>query len=282
MRIVPLSRAVRDRKAYLYPADDERYAEREATRRRRAREWSAQAWVANTERLTDIDTRAFAGPVSTMVSVASGLNTYLLLSRLGYDANTVIHYVDASVATLAFKRWLLENWDGCDYRGAVLRWFADNPALRPAQPADVEALAGGNDLGVSFPEQWQTWRKLCHHFHELNLLEPDYDLLLPLMDRTSASTAMWWSNAFHSYQTHALLSADENAAVFRTWVETLRRHNPALFVIGTDHYRHRYAGRIADLEIDSRPEIAVNWYVPNDVLSFFAAEQSALRSINRS
>jgi hypothetical protein len=286
LRIAPFSQRIRHRKAYLYPENEDDYYFRVGEHRRRALAWSEGAWVANTERPPVIRASDFAGPVSTMISVASGLNTYLLLARLGYDDSTAVHYVDSSRATLEFKRWLLENWDGKDYPAAIDHWRRDQAHLDPQRglsEADIAATAADIQTGLegSFAKHWKAFRRLPHQFHRLDLLTSEHERMLKLIDPASKTTLLWFSNVFHSAYTHAILAEEENATLFRFWIEKLRRRNPQVYVIGRDHLHDPIAARVGDLTVNTSPDLPTNLYYPAEVLDWFAAEAEQLRKVRR-
>lgn len=282
VRIAPFTRRIRRKKAYLYPEHDGDYFQRLGDHRRRALGWSEGAWVANTERLAPIEATAFPGPVESIISVAAGLNCYLLLARLGHRPDTAVHYVDSSRATLAFKRWLLANWDGRDYAGAVAAWRAAEPGhgiQRGISEAEIAAVLAGTE--DDFARRWQEFRRLPHHFHELDFLTSDQDRIAGLIAPGSTGTLLWFSNVFHSYYSHAILSEEENASLYRGWIERLRRRNPATFVIGRDQHHNPVAGRVGALGFGAGTDLPVNLCYPPEILDWFAAEGEQLRKLGR-
>lgn len=192
----------------------------------------------------------------------------------------------SSRATLEFKRWLLENWDGEDYPAAIDHWRRDQAHLesqRGLSEADIAATAADIQTGLerSFAEHWKAFRRLPHQFHRLDLLTSEHERMLKLIDPASKTTLLWFSNVFHSAYTHAILAEEENATLFRFWIEKLRRRNPQVYVIGRDHLHDPIAARVGDLTVNTSPDLPTNLYYPTEVLDWFAAEAGQLRRVRR-
>jgi len=282
-RVAPFSQRLRHCKAYLYPENDDDYYFLMGDQHRAALAWCQGAWVANTEELPPMRSTEFAGPVETIFSVASGLNTYVFLERLGFDRHTAIHYIDASAATLAFKRWLLENWNGVDYVSAVTRWLGEQREItmqRSLSDRDVTAATDGFEKPLA--DRWKEFRHLSHHFHNVDLLTSDCNKVISLIDSNSTKTLIWWSNVFYSYYTHALLSEEANAALFRYRVEKIRARNPQVFVVGKSHVNESLCMRVREINVARLPrELPKNIYYPPELLTWFKNEQVQFREINR-
>jgi hypothetical protein len=282
-RIAPFSHRLRRCKAYLYPEKDDDYFFLMGDQQRAAIAWCHGAWIANTEELPQITSREFAGPLDAIFSVASGLNTYVFLERLGFDKRTVIHYIDASEATLDFKRWLLEKWNGVDYVSAVGRWRAERreaKVQRDLSDRDVEAATNGFEKPLA--DSWNKFRQLSHYFHTVDLLTSDCNKVIGLIDPKSIKTLIWWSNVFYSYYTHSLLSEEANAALFRYWVEKLRARNPHVFVVGRNYVNESLCKRVSDINVDHLPrELPKNLYYPPEILNWFEDEKMQFREINQ-
>jgi hypothetical protein len=262
--VISFGPEIRKRKGFLYPEDDQEYAARLGELDLQTVRWANSAWVMNTERLPE--TLQGIPPVGAIVSVASGLHTYRLLKRAGFDERTVVHYFDASGPTLEFKRWLLASWDGRDYAAAVATWLELNPDARLAGvygsglPDAIESYEA--ETGAPFENDWRRFRRLQHSFHHVDLLTCDRTRVLSLIERSSSSTVLWWSNVFHSLQTHTWISEEESAGIYRRWVETLQAHNPDLFVIWTDPGGRTVARKIRDIEPQVDHDLATNRYSP--------------------
>jgi hypothetical protein len=276
VRIAPFSSAIRARKGYLYPEEDFGYYFKLGDYRRRAREWSEAAWVVNTEEWT-VPTADFEGPVETVVGVASGLKLYLILFKLGFTDQTAVHYVDSSVATLNFKKWLLEYWDGRDYSTAVSRWLSHQPSSTHLQKdfsetklidgaATLYAHFGGED---QFVQQWEAFRKLPHTFNHVDLFTTDHRKVLKMLPNGTQHTVLWFSNIFHSYYTHSLLSHEEGEKLYCGWINMLQDKAPNAFVLCKDHYHSAIAGRARNLDADRTPPILRSRFFPPEIVEWF-------------
>ena len=103
--------------------------------------------------------------VNHLYCVAAGFKPLEFLQQRQFDSSTTVHYFDHSQPALDFRRWLVQNWDGCDYLWAIDTYRGIDPAFtanwlalqdyRPQWQIIVDKF-GGADAWLAL---WQTLRQ---------------------------------------------------------------------------------------------------------------------------
>lgn len=189
-----------------------------------------------------------AQPLRALYCVAAGFKPNAILRSHGYTADTEVVFFDYSGEALAFRRLLIEHWDGYDLPSFLL------PRLNPAethywlrstargQMPERDELVGEFDQlwareledwggADAFAEQWNATRRLRHRFVEVDLLQaPEIALGTP----PEGPALVWWSNAFSSV--HALwnLRHAERLHAFSRWIEVIAERCPQAWLLGAD------------------------------------------------
>jgi len=197
--------------------------------------WRDQVWTVNYEELSC--SVQPPGPVRLFIGVASGLKPNALLDASGWTPRTQVLYVDSSSATLAFRRWLVEEWNGDDYRSAIERWrrlqgrttLVSEPVLERIQA--MEAHFGGRR---ALRKHWGHYRRLKHSYWNTSLLG-DQETVLAALRQSAGPRLVWCSNVFHSLYTHVFQDEMQSEALFDHWMNELAMI-PGTFVVGTDAY----------------------------------------------
>lgn len=219
-----------------------------ATVRRLVTDLPRGVFIWNIESYADIDPppAEFRGPLASVYTVAAGLKPNRLLETHGFDATTRVVYCDYSAPGLAFRRCLLDDWDGRDYPSFVRRLFARLPTdqayyclwegqtpetvdwatMAARWQSEVDAWGGASVLA----HHWRRYRRLPHHFVEVNLLGDRSPLLTSLADEPAA--AIWWSNAFFSVVSNWRLPASARRQVYRAFLRELAERAPRLWLYG--------------------------------------------------
>jgi hypothetical protein len=181
--------------------------------------------------------------VNTLYSVAAGFKPLQLLSRVGYDSNTRIVYIDYSQDALDFKKALFENWDGNDYFGFVEEYKKLNPNFRPIwfygkNPAseweNTMQAFGGQDQWLKL---WSEYKRLPHEFLFTNLFE-DYSAMLNDMSdyhHTHGNNLIWVSNSFNTEAAVRHFPKKQLQELYDNFVEDLRHANKSIQICGTDY-----------------------------------------------
>jgi hypothetical protein len=199
----------------------------------------------NTETYKDIKDNE--GPkIKKLYSVAAAFKPNFFLNKFGFYEDTEIVYYDYSKQALAFKKLLLDLWDGRDYPKFI------NKMTNKYQ---INVTAGGrtenkshNDLWIQELEEWggeenlynhwQKYKKLKHTFIHCDILT-NPDKLINYVDQ-EPNSYIWWSNAFHTVTAHYTKNIDELKNHYNNnWVSALENKNPNLICFGTDYMNNR-------------------------------------------
>jgi len=205
-------------------------------------------FVWNIESYDDVSEPAesFAGPLSTLYSVAAGFKPNWILESHGFDERTRVVFYDYSEAGLEFRRLLLNEWDGADYPAFLRHLFRRLPSSRAfyllwdgATPEDLD----WDDVEARWRQEidrwggesvlrahWARYRRLRHEMVPCNLLEGGAPLLSRLRDEESA--LIWWSNAFFTIYSNWKLDAGQRQEIYGRWIERLARRAPRLLLYG--------------------------------------------------
>ncbi len=205
-------------------------------------------FIWNLEPYDDIDVEHThvkqAQPLRSLYCVAAGFKPNAILRSHGYTADTEVVFFDYSGEALAFRRLLIEHWDGYDLPSFLLPrlnpaethyWLRSTARGQMPERDELEQLWarelqdwGGAD---AFAEQWNATRRLRHRFVEVDLLQaPEIALGTP----PEGPALVWWSNAFSSV--HALwhLRHAERLHAFSRWIEVIAERCPQAWLLGAD------------------------------------------------
>ncbi|HEY1137766.1 MAG TPA: hypothetical protein VGE64_09765 [Xanthomonadaceae bacterium] len=183
-------------------------------------------------------------PLASLACVAAGFKPDAILRRHGFTDTTELTFFDYSADALAFRRMLVEQWDGRDLSGflwprlqpdATHYWLSstargDAPAREELERLWARELDdwGG---GEAFAAHWRATRGLRHRYVEVDLLgAPERAIGSP----PPGPAAVWWSNAFSSV--HALwhLRHAEREAAFARWIDAIAQRAPQAWLLGAD------------------------------------------------
>ncbi len=190
----------------------------------------------------------FAGPVSTLYSVAAGFKPNRILETHGFTPATRVVYFDYSDSAFCIKREMLKFWNGYEFPLFMRHLFRRYPhpetfyqlwgdsSPTTVSWSDVETQWqreltrwGG---AQAFAESWARYRTLEHHFVPCSVLnslpplrrslQPDYDAVI------------WWSNAFFTVYSNWFLSIEERQAAYERWIRAVAKANPGIWLYGSD------------------------------------------------
>lgn len=195
-------------------------------------------------------------PLASLSCVAAGFKPDAILRRHGFTDDTELTFFDYSADALAFRRMLVEQWDGRDLPGflwprlqpgATHYWLSstargDAPARDELDRLWARELDdwGGAD---AFAAHWRATRVLRHRYVEVDLLRaPERAIGTP----PPGPAAVWWSNAFSSV--HALwhLRHAEREGAYARWIDAIARHAPHAWLLGADANNSPVGGIRAD------------------------------------
>jgi hypothetical protein len=189
------------------------------------------------------------GPVSTLYCVAAGFKPNWILHTHTFDANSRVVFFDYSDKALAFRKLLVEEWDGTDYPHFLEHVFRKLPSpetfyhlwddLRPEDltAADFQS-AWDSELdrwggAQAFKDHWRAYRQLPHSYVHCSILSEPQQLFALL--GTGPNEVIWWSNAFFTVYSNWFKTLPERKLIYDAWVNGLTARNPDLWVYGFDY-----------------------------------------------
>lgn len=232
---------IRDTKKYTYPSKDIEILKEQL-------DWVNNILTGapkcvffwNTEPYNDIK-RATGKKVKKLYSVAAGFKTNFILNKFDFYEDTEIIYFDYSKQALAFKKLLLEEWDGRNYP-KFLKYIKSKYQINETFGASTEGktyedlwnkelIDWGNEELLY--QHWQKYKKLKHKFLYCDILD-NPEKLINIIDDTEDSY-IWWSNAFHTVTAHYTRSLEDLKNHYNNkWVKEIENKNPNIICFGTD------------------------------------------------
>jgi len=232
----------------------------------------------NIESYDDVETppEAFAGPVTTLYSVAAGFKPNRILQTHGFDRLSRVVFFDYSASALRVRKYLVKEWNGSDFPRLARDLFDRFPepdtfyqlwgGRRPHEIDDVD-LEGlwrreldrwGGDR--AFRDHWQSYQTLTHEYVHCDIMaDPG-----PLIERIAPEpgAVIWWSNAFFTMFGNWFYGPEERRRSYQAWVDRLTAANPSIFLYGSDNDNTPVNFvRSADYR-DARSRAGGNWRRP--------------------
>lgn len=211
-------------------------------------------FVWNLEGYDDLDF-AEPEPLAALYTVAAGFKPDAILRACGHRDDARIVFMDYSDSALAFRRDLVEHWNGRDLPaflwprlapGDVHYWLRSTvhggaPSRDELDTLWARELAdwGGAD---AFAEHWARTRRLDHRYVRVDLMHAPEAAAATM---THEPTAVWWSNAFSSVYALWHWRYAERAQAYARWIEAIARHCPDALLIGADIDNTAVAGNRA-------------------------------------
>jgi len=183
--------------------------------------------------------------VNHLYCVAAGFKPLEFLQQRQFDSDTVVHYFDHSQPALDFRRWLVQNWDGCDYLWAIDAYRGVDPAFtanwlalqdyRPQWQIIVDKF-GGADAWLAL---WQRYQQLSHQYHLLDVFDADHCSQLSNMVQAQTAqqhSVIWYSNAFYSDYSRFVVDTETLQAHYENFVDELIKAPGTIEIFGQDAY----------------------------------------------
>jgi hypothetical protein len=216
--------------------------------------------------------------LNLLICTASGLTPNCILGEHGFNEDTrVVHY-DYSDTRLHFKRWLISNWDGEDYAGAMASWLSSpsSTAVRHELCGPVAAQKWQPCLHCfpstgDFKRHWILYRELRHDFRTINIVSKDNVNLIELIDPHSCRTVVEWNTAFHTLYTQCSQSERQTRTIYADWIHKLRVRNSNVYVYGNDPQENRIGGVVGDISVSDSVH-SRNLCFPKEIRKWFSEE----------
>lgn len=180
--------------------------------------------------------------LGTIYCVAAGFKPLQLLDMCQWDQGSRMVYIDYSESALDYRRWLVENWDGKDYLGAVKKYQTEvDTGFRPIwfvgkdytdQWNYTMQVFGGESAWLDL---WNRYRKLEHRYLKVNLYD-DYQLLIEDMKyHRSTNNLIWFSNSFYTEACIMNFQPSKLENCYQQFIAAVKNNNDSIQICGTNN-----------------------------------------------
>ena len=205
----------------------------------------------NTEKYYDIkNTELEIDRIDYLYSVAASFKPNFILNKYGFTDKTEIVFFDYSKQALAFKKLLLEQWDGENYP----KFLYDIKKKYPQINETTHNPYGDDDYNKlweieienwqsteNIKEHWDRYKKLKHSFIYCDVCK-NPDKVTKLI-RPKANSVIWWSNVFHTVNAHYVRRLSELKDIYENnWIQKIKNQNPDIWIFGKDYLNNPVEG----------------------------------------
>ena len=177
--------------------------------------------------------------LDNLYCVAAGFKPIQFLDQCKWDSTTRVIYFDYSDSALAFKEWLLKNWDGRNYLDIIQHYIAHvDPTFSPIwfgkkeytdQWEKTMDVFGGE---AAWLDLWNRYRALEHRFLKINLYYERSELIAD-MNQHQGNNLIWFSNSFYTEASLRHFKPAWLKSVYDTFINELKLNNTSLQICGT-------------------------------------------------
>ena len=165
----------------------------------------------------------------------------MILNKFGFYPDTEIVFYDYSKPSLAFKRLLLEQWDGEDYV-SFINWALTKYQFNETGGVETEHMTKeklwqrevdwwGSEKAIK--DHWQEYKKLKHSFIHVDICETPEKVTSKITPEEDS--LIWWSNAFHTVNAQYVRGLSGVRQCYETWIDQIKRQNPDIWILGKDY-----------------------------------------------
>jgi hypothetical protein len=197
----------------------------------------------NTENYIDLKYTIFPADkkVKKLYSVAAAFKPNMILETFGFDDNTEVIFYDYSKQSLAFKKLLIEQWDGEDYP-SFLRYAIEKYKVNVTGGNETQGLNdsqlwhreiiwwGGAD---KIKDNWLRYKKLNHKYIHVDICDDPQKITRHVTNEENS--IIWWSNAFHTVNAHYVRGLQGVINCYNEWLKLLNEKNQNLYILGKDY-----------------------------------------------
>ena len=195
----------------------------------------------NTELYTELKYMKIDKPIDKIYSVAAAFKPNFILNKFGFKDTTEVVFYDYSKQALAFKKMLLESWNGEDYPD-FLMWAKAKYAINETVGTTSGSMTY-NELWEREIKAWGSEKIIKNHWNKYKTLKHSYihcDICVNPEKITSKVTnngtqLIWWSNAFHTVNAHYLRGLQGVENCYNEWLEQINKNNNNIYIMGKDY-----------------------------------------------
>ena len=171
-----------------------------------------------------------------------------ILNRFGFRDTTKVTYFDYSKQALAYKRMLLENWDGEDYP-TFIEWAKSKYAINETAGIRTENETI-EDLWLRELRYWGSEKELKNHWENYKTLDHEY-IYCDVCENPEKLTnkivgngtqVIWWSNVFHTVNAHYLRGLQGVKTCYNKWISQINSKDNNMYIMGKDYLNRPVEG----------------------------------------
>ena len=202
----------------------------------------------NTEGYQDLKYVKLNESIDHIYSVAAAFKPNFILNKFGFKDTTKVTYFDYSKQALAYKRMLLEHWDGEDYP-RFIQWAKSKYSINETAGTRTENETP-DDLWIRELNYWGSEKTLKNHLQDYKTLEHKYfhcDICSNPKKVTNKITnadtqVIWWSNVFHTVNAHYLRGLQGVKNCYNDWIQQINNKDENIYIMGKDYLNRPVEG----------------------------------------
>ena len=202
----------------------------------------------NTENYTDLKYLDIK-PIDTLYCVAASFKPNMILHKFNFNEKSKVVFFDYSKQSLAFKKLLVQEWDGEDYP-SFLDWAYTKFKFNETGGAGTETMSR-SELWQREISWWGSEKEIKEHWNRYKKLDHDYvyaDICENPQKVTNKITGtgneiIWWSNAFHTVNAQYLRGLAGVRQCYETWTKQIVNKNPNIWILGKDYLDRPVEGK---------------------------------------
>ena len=202
----------------------------------------------NTENYKDLKYVKIEKPIDKIYSVAAAFKPNFILNTFDFHEDTKIIYFDYSKPALAFRKMLLEHWDGTNYP-EFLRWakskYSINETVGRITENETHESLWEREINwwdgyENIQKHWNRYKKLKHSFVYCDIVNDPSPIISKITN--GGTQIIWWSNAFHTVNAHYLRGLQGVKTCYNKWVSQLKNKNENIYIMGKNYLNEPVEG----------------------------------------
>ena len=215
----------------------------------------------NTENYTDLKYLDLK-PIDKLYCVAASFKPNMILNKFGFNESTEVVFFDYSKQSLAFKKLLVQEWDGEDYP-AFLDWAYSKFKFNETGGAGTETMTRselwqreiswwGSEKDIK--EHWDRYKKLKHDYVYVDICEKPERVTSKITG--VGNEVIWWSNAFHTVNAQYLRGLAGVRDCYETWTKQIAEKNSNIWILGKDYLDRPVEGKQIKEYLNDYPKLS--------------------------
>lgn len=184
-------------------------------------------------------------PIEQLVVPASGLNWLKYLQENGYNENTSVEFYDYSFLTLEYIRYLVENWDGNNYKDFALTYYKNKFNFINAAVPYCGSIEDSVDT-----KEWNKIRSTVNfNYRWIDLIDSTKDLS---WIKNSSNTVINVTNVFNYIGTATIRSVMDRVYLENAFISKLQSVAPDAQIIFTRRAAEGFTDLVQNVSVQAK------------------------------